>query len=64
MKRDPVDLAEIAYDSPVDREEIATVKANFASDELTFEEQKRAAAAAYSERFIGASTLWALRGVK
>ena len=34
------------------------------NEELTFEETKRAAAAAYSAQFIGVGALWALRGVK
>ena len=47
-----------------DARRIAEHNADSQNDEPTFEETKRAAAAAYSERFIGAGALWALRGVK
>ena len=67
MMRDPVDLDLIQYENRCeridDRDALAN-KADSANDEPTYEEAKRAAAAAYSAQFIGTHALWALRGLK
>ena len=64
---DRVDVEEYEDDerqARADARRVAEHNADSANDEPTFEETKRAAAAAYSAQFIGAGALWALRGLK
>ena len=66
--RDPIDIDLALHENRCEQAEARRAAEHNADinrdDELTFEEQKRAAAAAYSQQVVGKFALWALRGVK